>query len=62
MLGHFDAFFLTACLDNILSRTPKMDEAVINELLKRMQAKGFDITKLEKNPQKPLPEKEEVLR
>jgi apolipoprotein D and lipocalin family protein len=40
----------------ILSRTPQMDEAVYNEVLKRVQAWGFDITKLEKNPQKPLPE------
>jgi apolipoprotein D and lipocalin family protein len=38
----------------ILSRTPQMDEAVYNELLKRVQDKGFDISKLEKNPQKPL--------
>jgi apolipoprotein D and lipocalin family protein len=38
----------------ILSRTPQMDEAVYNELLRRVQDKGFDISKLEKNPQKPL--------
>jgi lipocalin len=38
----------------ILSRTPQMDEAVYNGLLKRMQDKGFDISRLEKNPQKPL--------
>jgi apolipoprotein D and lipocalin family protein len=37
----------------ILSRTPQMDEAVYNELLKRVQDKGFDISKLERNPQKP---------
>lgn len=37
----------------ILSRTPHMDEAVYNELLKRVQDKGFDISKLEKNPQRP---------
>ena len=37
----------------ILSRTPQMDEAVYSELLKRIQDKGFDISKLEKNPQKP---------
>jgi apolipoprotein D and lipocalin family protein len=37
----------------ILSRTPQMDEAVYNELPKRVQEKGFDISKLEKNPQKP---------
>jgi apolipoprotein D and lipocalin family protein len=36
----------------ILSRTPQMDEAVYNELLKRVQDKGFDISKLEKVPQK----------
>ncbi len=40
----------------ILSRTPQMDETVYNELLQRIKAKGFDITKLEKNPQKPSPE------
>jgi len=38
----------------ILSRTPQMDEAVYDELLKRVQDKGFDISKLERNPQKPL--------
>jgi lipocalin len=38
----------------ILSRTPQMDEAVYNGLLKRVQDKGFDISRLEKNPQKPL--------
>jgi apolipoprotein D and lipocalin family protein len=37
----------------ILSRTPRMDELVYNGLLKRMQDKGFDISKLERNPQKP---------
>lgn len=37
----------------ILSRNPRMDETAYNELLKRMQEKGFDISKLEKNPQKP---------
>ncbi len=37
----------------ILSRTPQMDEAVYNDLLKRVQAKGFDISKLEKTPQEP---------
>jgi len=36
----------------ILSRTPQMDEAVYNELLKRVQDKGFDISKLEKIPHK----------
>ncbi len=36
----------------ILSRTPQMDEGVYNELLKRVQNKGFDISKLEKVPQK----------
>jgi lipocalin len=39
----------------ILSRTPQMDESVYNELLKRVQAKGFDTTRLEKNPQKSPP-------
>ncbi len=37
----------------ILSRTPQMDEATFQELLRRVQSKGFDISKLEKNPQKP---------
>jgi apolipoprotein D and lipocalin family protein len=37
----------------ILSRTPLMDETVYNGLLKRMQDKGFEISKLERNPQKP---------
>lgn len=36
----------------ILSRTPQMDEGVYKELLKRVQSKGFDISKLEKVPQK----------
>jgi apolipoprotein D and lipocalin family protein len=36
----------------ILSRTPQMDKAVYNELLKRVQEKGFDISKLETTPQK----------
>jgi len=30
-----------------------MDETIYNDLLKRVQAKGFDISKLEKTPQKP---------
>ena len=38
----------------ILSRTPQMDEAVYTELLRRARDKGFDISKLEKNPQKLL--------
>ncbi len=37
----------------ILSRTPQMDEATYNDLLKRVQAKGFDVSKLEKTPQMP---------
>lgn len=36
----------------ILSRTPQMDKAVYNELLKRVQEKGFDTSKLETTPQK----------
>jgi apolipoprotein D and lipocalin family protein len=36
----------------ILSRTSQMDEAVYNELLKRVQDRGFDVSKLEKVPQK----------
>jgi len=38
----------------ILSRTPQMDEAVYNELLKRAKDKGFDISKLEKVPQRQI--------
>lgn len=36
----------------ILARAPRMDESVYNELLKRIQAKGFDVSIIEKNPQK----------
>jgi apolipoprotein D and lipocalin family protein len=36
----------------ILSRTPQMDEAAYNGLLERAKDKGFDISKLEKVPQK----------
>ncbi|MBN1109678.1 MAG: lipocalin family protein [Methanomassiliicoccales archaeon] len=35
----------------ILSRTPRMDEPVYNGILERLKEKGFDISKLEKNPQ-----------
>jgi apolipoprotein D and lipocalin family protein len=37
----------------ILSRAPHMDEIFYNELVKRIQYLGFDVSKLEKNPQKP---------
>lgn len=37
----------------ILSRTPQMDESTYNDLVKRLQTKGFDVAKLEKNPQRP---------
>jgi apolipoprotein D and lipocalin family protein len=37
----------------ILSRKPQMEEALYNELLERIQAKGFDLSKIEKTPQKP---------
>ena len=37
----------------ILSRTPQMDEATYNDLLGRVEAKGFDVSKLEKTPQMP---------
>jgi apolipoprotein D and lipocalin family protein len=37
----------------ILSRTPQMDEAVYNGLIQRVRDMGFDISKIEKNPQKP---------
>jgi hypothetical protein len=31
-----------------------MDEAMYKEIIKRVEDKGFDISKLEKNPQKPI--------
>ncbi len=37
----------------ILSRTPQLDEIVYNELLKHAQEKGFDISKIERDPQRP---------
>ncbi len=37
----------------ILSRTPQMDESLYEGILSRLQEKGFDISRLEKNPQKP---------
>jgi apolipoprotein D and lipocalin family protein len=36
----------------ILSRTPQMDGSVYKDLLERSRQKGFDISRLEKNPQK----------
>ena len=36
----------------ILSRTPRMDESLYYEITKRLREKGFDISKLEINPQK----------
>jgi apolipoprotein D and lipocalin family protein len=39
----------------ILSRTPQMDETLYEELLRRISTKGFDTSKLEKNPQRPMP-------
>ena len=36
----------------ILARTSRMDEAVFNGLLERVQDMGFDISKLERIPQK----------
>jgi lipocalin len=38
----------------ILSRAPQMDDAVYKEIIKRVEDKGFEISKLEKNPQKPI--------
>lgn len=35
----------------ILSRTPKMDAAVYNQIISRVQAKGFNIDKLQKTTQ-----------
>ena len=31
----------------ILSRTPKMNDALYNEILSRLKAKGFDLSKLQ---------------
>ena len=36
----------------VLSRTPVMDESVYNGILERIKAKGYDVSKLEKIPQK----------
>ena len=36
----------------ILSRTPEMDENLYNELLKKIEAHGYDLSKIEKTPQK----------
>ena len=36
----------------VLSRTPVMDESVYNGILERLKAKGYDVSKLEKIPQK----------
>ena len=38
----------------ILSRRPRMDEAVYNELVSSVKDKGFDVSRLEKVPQKNL--------
>jgi apolipoprotein D and lipocalin family protein len=38
----------------ILSRTPQMQDTMYNELLKRLQQKGFDVSKLERIPQRAL--------
>jgi apolipoprotein D and lipocalin family protein len=37
----------------ILSREPRMDDAVYKDIVARLALKGFDITLLEMNPQKP---------
>jgi apolipoprotein D and lipocalin family protein len=36
----------------ILSRTPQMEDAIYTELLKRLQQKGFDVSKIERIPQR----------
>jgi apolipoprotein D and lipocalin family protein len=36
----------------ILSRTPQMDDAVYEGLVQRLREKGFDVSRLEKNPQR----------
>ena len=46
MVGHPNRNYLW-----ILSRTPKMEEAVYNDLVERAQAKGFDVTRLRNMPQ-----------
>ena len=35
----------------ILSRTPKMDDAVYQKIIARLEEKGFDLTKLQKTEQ-----------
>ncbi len=35
----------------VLSRTPKLDEATYEGILKRLSAKGFDVSKIAKTPQ-----------
>jgi apolipoprotein D and lipocalin family protein len=37
----------------ILSRTPTLDEALYQEILSRIQAKGYDLAPLERTLQKP---------
>lgn len=36
----------------ILSRTPKMEEAIYQQIISRLQLKGFDLLKLQKTPQR----------
>lgn len=46
VVGHPDRTYLW-----ILSRTKKMDEKLYREILERLEAKGYDTTKLMKTPQ-----------
>ncbi len=38
----------------VLSRSPQMEGDVYDGIIGRLREKGFDVSKLEKNPQKPL--------
>ncbi len=38
----------------ILSRSPEMDGSAYGDLVSRVQEKGFDVSRIEKTPQRPL--------
>lgn len=42
----------------ILSRTPRMDASVYDGIVERLKEKRFDVSRLEKNPQRPLVDSE----
>lgn len=39
----------------ILSRAPQMDSSIFNGIIERLENNGFNVARLEKNPQSPLP-------